>query len=327
MTPGAPPPFTRRQAWLIATRPRTLPAAIAPVLVGSGIAAGTTWPNLCGPRAEPGDLCAQAMWPVFRWDAFVAALIAALAIQVAANFANDASDAARGADTADRIGPPRMVAAGVISTRAMWTATWLAVAVAGLAGVYLVSIAGWVVALIGVASVVAMLTYVGGPIPYGYRGLGEVMVFVFFGLVATVGSRYVHDDRWAGPEAWWLGGVMGMLAAAILVANNLRDIETDERVGKHTLAVMLGRGRTRRLYAILIYGAFALIAVGSVTTITPPLTGLAVLLAPFAVPLVRTVFTSTEGPRLIRVLAGTARLQLLVGAILGAAASVSDVAG
>ncbi|MEX1272167.1 MAG: 1,4-dihydroxy-2-naphthoate octaprenyltransferase, partial [Acidimicrobiia bacterium] len=152
--------------WVEAARPRTLPAAIAPVLVGSGLA---------------------AFDGVYRNDAFFLALVGALAIQVAANFANDVSDAGRGADTADRVGPARMVATGRLGAAAMWIATAIAVAVAVAAGVGLVLIAGWPIVVIGLASIVAMLTYVGGPIPYGYRALGEVFVFVFFGLVATVG--------------------------------------------------------------------------------------------------------------------------------------------
>ncbi len=291
---------TRRQAWTIASRPRTLPAAVAPVLVGGGLAAGDA---------------------VFRLDAFVAALVGALAIQVAANFANDASDARRGADTTERIGPPRMVASGAISSRAMWTAVWLTIGVAAAAGAWLIAIAGWVVAVIGLASILAMLTYVGGPIPYGYRGLGEAAVFVFFGLVATVGSRYVHD-RAAPFDAWVLGAVMGMLAAAILVANNLRDIDTDAAAGKRTLAVLLGRTRTRSLFAGLLAGAFALVLAGSVTGLTPPATGIAVFLAPFSVPLVRTARQAVDGPSLIGVLGGVARLQLLVGVVVAAGAAV-----
>lgn len=290
----------RRTAWLIAARPRTLPAAAAPVLVGGGLAAGDD---------------------VFRGGPFLAALVGALAIQVAANFANDASDAARGADTSDRIGPPRMVAEGVISARRMWMAVWVSVAVAAAAGVYLIAVAGWVIALIGALSVVAMLSYVGGPIPYGYRALGEASVFVFFGLVATVGSRFVHD-RTAPVDAWVLGVVMGLMASAILVANNLRDLDTDAAAGKRTLAVVLGRRRTRSLFASLLTGAFAVILVGSVTGLTPPASGLAIVLAPFAVPLVRTARQAVDGPTLIGVLAGVARLQLLVGIFVAAGSAV-----
>ena len=287
-------------AWTIAARPRTLPAAIAPVLVGSGLAAGDG---------------------VFRWDAAAAAMVGALAIQVAANFANDASDAKRGADI-ERVGPPRMVTAGVISPRDMWIATWLAIAVAGAVGVYLIAIAGWVVAVIGVASVAAMLTYVGGPIPYGYRALGEISVFVFFGLVATVGTRYVHD-RSAPADAWWLGVVMGLLAAAILVANNLRDIDTDTRAGKRTLAVVLGRPGTRSLYATTVFSAFGLIALGPVLAITAPATAIAALWIGLSVPLVTTARSTEDPTELIGLLAGTARLQLAVAVSLAITAALS----
>ncbi|HSJ27726.1 MAG TPA: 1,4-dihydroxy-2-naphthoate polyprenyltransferase [Acidimicrobiia bacterium] len=288
--------------WVEAARPRTLPAAIAPVLVGSGLAMADG---------------------VYRNDAFVLALVGALAIQVAANFANDVSDAARGADTTERVGPTRMVASGRIGARAMWWATAVAVAVAVAAGVGLVFIAGWPIVVIGVTSVLAMLAYVGGPIPYGYRGLGEVFVFVFFGLVATAGTRFAHGGSTPGVDAWVLGTVMGMLAAAILVANNLRDIDTDAATGKRTLAVLLGRERTRSLYAWLIYGSFGVIAAFSVVGVTPVLTGLAVLWLPMAVRPVSVVGTSDDPVRLIRVLGATARLQLVVGVTLALAAGFS----
>jgi len=293
--------MSRTRLWWLAARPRTLPAAIAPVLVGSGLA------------SHDG---------VFRTDAALAAMIGAVAIQVAANFANDASDAARGADTSARIGPRRMVASGDVGARAMWTAVVITLAVALAAGVYLIVIAGWVVAAIGAASVLAMLTYVGGPVPYGYRGLGEAFVFVFFGLVATVGTRYVHGQS-APAAAWWLGTTMGALAAAILVANNLRDIETDAAAGKRTLAVMLGRERTRALYASLLIGSFAVLLVGAVTSVTPPLTGLAITLFFLTGPLIGAVRTRTDGPGLIGVLAGTARLQFLVAVVVAVSAAVS----
>lgn len=282
-----------------AGRPRTLPAAAAPVLVGSGLAAGEG---------------------AFRLDAFLGALIGALAIQVAANFANDASDAARGADTPDRVGPRRLVASGLVTARSMWTATATALAVAVAAGVWLIMIAGWVVVVIGVASVLAMLTYVGGPLPYGYRGLGELFVFVFFGLVATVGSRYVHDMT-APLAAWVLAAPMGMLAAAILVANNRRDIDTDARAGKRTLAVILGRAPTARLFAILTYGAFVVIAVAATAGLTPRSTVFAALLAPLAVGPNRSISAGLEGVALIPVLGQTARLELWTGVVLGLTAS------
>jgi 1,4-dihydroxy-2-naphthoate octaprenyltransferase len=257
----------------------------------------------------------------FRFGAGLAALVGAVAIQVAANFANDVSDAARGADT-ERTGPPRMVTAGIITPKRMWAATWAALGVAAVAGVYLISVAGWVVAAIGVASVAAMLTYVGGPIPYGYRALGEVSVFVFFGLVATVGTRYVHD-RSAPADAWWLGAVMGLLAAAILVANNLRDIETDERAGKKTLAVVLGRPRTRTLYTAMVLVPFALIALGPAVSVTLPATAIAALWVGLSIPLIAAARSATEPQALIGLLGGTARLQLAVAVSLAVTAALS----
>jgi len=272
-----------------------LPAAVAPVLVGSGLA------------HHEG---------VFRWDSFLLAMVGALAIQVAANFANDASDAGRGADV-ERIGPPRMVTLGIIEVRQMWMAVGAAIGVSAITGIWLFTIAGWPILVIGVVSVVAMLTYVGGPIPYGYRGLGEVMVFVFFGLVATVGTRFAHDGT-AGISAWVLGIVMGSLAAAILMANNIRDIETDARAGKRTLAVALGPERSLRLYTILVLAPFALIAIGAALGWIPVLAGLAVVLMPLVKPLVKQV-SSGDPTRLIAALGGTARLQLLVALFLTAA--------
>ncbi len=289
--------MSRFQAWKTAARPHTLPAAVVPVLVGSGLAYGEE---------------------VFRWDAFIWALVGALAIQVAANFANDASDARRGADTEDRLGPPRMVSLGVISSRQMWAATWAAIGVATVAGVFLTLIAGWVVLLIGISSIVAMLGYVGGPAPYGYRGLGEVFVFVFFGLVATVGSRYVHDQQ-APLSAWMLAIPIGMLVTAILVANNYRDMETDRTTGKRTLAVIMGRERTRILFAILVYGAFLAIAVFGTVGWTPVSTLFSGFLVPLAAIPVRILYAKTDGPALIRALKGTARLHLLVGVAVAAA--------
>jgi 1,4-dihydroxy-2-naphthoate octaprenyltransferase len=289
--------MTRFQAWRIAARPHTLPAAVVPVLVGGGLAYGVS---------------------VFRWDAFVWALVGALAIQVAANFANDASDAHRGADTADRVGPPRMVALGVIDARRMWLATWIAVGIAAVAGIFLTLIAGWVVLLIGGSSVIAMLGYVGGPAPYGYRGLGEVFVFVFFGLVATVGSRYVHDQT-APLSAWLLAIPIGMLVTAILVVNNYRDIDTDRAAGKRTLAVIMDRGPTRTLFAVLVYGAFVAIALFGTIGWTPLSTLFSCFLVPFAAVPVRIVYAKSDGPALIRALKSTARLHLWVGVSLAAA--------
>ena len=282
------------RAWWIAARPHTLWAAFVPVVVGGGLALGDD---------------------VFRWDAFLAALIGALAIQVAANFVNDIFDARKGADTEERIGPTRVVASGLLAESVVWTGTALVVAVAVAAGVYLIVIAGWVIAAIGIASLLAMLGYVGGPKPYGYFGLGELFVFVFFGLVATVGARYVHDMT-APLEAWLLAIPIGFLVTAILVANNVRDIDTDRATGKNTLAVYLGRNRTRALFGFLILGTFVTILVFGVFAWTPRGTLLAMIATPLAIPIVRTIYQETQGPPLIGALKGVARLQLLVGALL-----------
>lgn len=296
-SPGTSDPVTRFEAWKTAARPHTLPAGIVPVLVGSGLAYGEG---------------------VFRWDTAAWALLGALAIQVAANFANDASDARRGADTEDRLGPPRMVALGVISSQQMWVATWVAVGIAAVAGIFLTVIAGWVVLVIGVSSVIAMLGYVGGPAPYGYRGLGEVFVFVFFGLVATVGSRYVHDGS-APLAAWLLAIPIGFLATAILLVNNYRDIETDRATGKRTLAVVLGRRHTRMLFALLVYGAFSTIALFGAAGWTPISTLFSCFLVAVAAIPVRIVYAKTDGPALIRALQVSARLHLWVGVSLAGA--------
>jgi len=289
--------MTRLEIWRTAARVHTLPAAVVPVLVGSGLAYGQN---------------------VFRWDAFLWALLGALAIQVAANFANDASDAKRGADTPERLGPPRMVAAGAVTSRQMWVATWGAIAVAAGAGIALTIIAGWLILLLGVASIVAMLGYVGGPAPYGYRGLGEVFVFVFFGPVATVGSRYVHDMT-APLAAWLLAIPVGLLVTAILVANNYRDIDTDRDAGKKTLAVVMGREATRVLFASLVLGAFVAIAVFAVAGRIPITSLFCGFLLPLAAVPIRIINSRTDGPALIRVLKITARLHLWVGVVLAAA--------
>jgi 1,4-dihydroxy-2-naphthoate octaprenyltransferase len=201
----------------------------------------------------------------------------------------------------------------------MWTGVGLAVAVAAGAGIALATIAGPVVLVIGGVSLLAMLGYVGGPVPYGYRGLGEVFVFVFFGVVATVGSRYIHDMT-AQLSAWLLSIPIGMLVTAILVANNYRDLETDRIAGKRTLAVMIGRDKTRVLFAVLVYAAFPLIALFAVAGWTPFPTIFAALIAPYAMGPVRIVYRKSDGPALIRALKMTARLHLWTGLVLAAGA-------
>ena len=284
--------------WWAAARPRTLWAAVAPVLVGTGLAVGDR---------------------VFRPDAAAAALLGALAIQIAANFANDASDAKRGADSSDRVGPPRAVASGALPEGRIWYGVWIMFGLAAIAGVYLTAVAGWAILALGAACILAALAYTGGPLPYGYRGLGEVFVFLFFGLAATVGSRYVHDMT--APAAAWLAAVpVGFLAVAILVANNVRDVETDAAVGKRTSAVILGEAFARRLYVLLAVGAHVLAAGLAAAGLLPRWSALALLAAPWAVRPVRDLM-STAGSDLTGALEATARLHLLfsLGLAIGAA--------
>ncbi len=281
-------------AWVLASRPATLPAAAAPVIVGSALAGAAG---------------------VFRLDAFAVILFAALAIQIGVNFANDLADAEKGADTEARIGPIRAVATGLLSASQMKHGIMAAFGLATLAGAYLIWLAGWVILAIGVISIIAALGYTNGPIPYGYYGLGELFVFIFFGLVATVGTRYVYD-RTAPADAWVSGIAMGLLAAAILVANNVRDRETDQVAGKRTLAVIVGRNPARWLYAAMVLGSFAVIAVAVPFGFLPTPSLLTLLALPLTVSPIRTIFAETAGPPLIGVLKGTARLQLVFAALL-----------
>ncbi len=282
------------RAYLLAARPPTLLAAVAPVLVGSGLA------------QHDG---------VFRWDAFVVTLITAVLINVGVNYANDASDAARGADTPDRIGPARAVASGLLTPRQMWTGVAMVFGLAIVGGIYLTFIAGWVILVIGAASLVAALGYTGGPFPYGYRALGEVFVFGFFGLVATVGSRYVHDMT-APAAAWLLAIPVGFLVTAILVANNVRDIDTDRATGKRTLAVVLGRAGTRVLFAVLMIGAPVVLAVCAATGWVPAWCALGLLITPLLPVPIRIVSRETTGPVLIGALKATARINALFGGLV-----------
>jgi len=275
--------------WLVAARPRTLPAAVAPVLVGSALA------------------CSE---DVFRPLAFVCALVGSVFIQVGTNLSNDYSDARRGADTEDRLGPVRVTAGGLMPPRRVLIGTYVAFGVAAAAGGYLVAIAGWELLVVGVASIFAGVLYTGGPRPYGYEGLGEVFVFLFFGVVAVVGSYYVQveDLRW---EAFALAVPVGLLAAAILVVNNIRDVDTDRRAGKRTLAVKLGRSRARTLYVAMVAGALLSPVVIWLAGGLSAWLLVALLATPLALSPLRAVRSRVDGPSLNGALAGT-------GALLGA---------
>ena len=282
--------------WLMAARPRTLPAAIAPVLVGTALAG---YEN------------------VFHPLRFVAALLGAVFIQVGTNLSNDYSDARRGADADDRLGPVRVTAGGLVPPRQVLVATYVSFGLAVLAGAYLIAVAGWQLLLVGAASILAGVAYTGGPRPYGYEGLGELFVFLFFGIVAVAGSYFVQVTHleW---EAFALAVPVGLLAAAILVVNNFRDIDSDRRAGKRTLAVRLGRERTRDLYAAIVYLAFVLAPVVWIFGPLKPWVLLPWLTIVLAAGVVRTVRNRTDGPSLNHALAQTGMLQLTFCMLLSA---------
>jgi 1,4-dihydroxy-2-naphthoate polyprenyltransferase len=276
--------------WLAGARPRTLPAALVPVAVGTGVAIGY------------GDFSA--------WRALLA-LVVALALQVGVNYANDYSDGIRGTDEA-RVGPVRLVAAGLAPPRQVLTAAGVSFAVACLAGFVLAATTAWWLLAVGAAAVAAAWTYTGGRHPYGYRGFGEVAVFAFFGLAAVVGTAYVQvrSLTWLSVAA---AVPVGLLACALLVINNLRDIPSDTAAGKRTLAVRIGDPRTRLLYAGCALAPFA---VAALIAVVRPLTLLALAAVPLALPPVRAVRDGASGPALIGALGQTGRLQLAFGALL-----------
>jgi 1,4-dihydroxy-2-naphthoate octaprenyltransferase len=276
----------------MAARPRTLPAAIAPVLVGTMAAVFTT----------SGDR--------FRVLAFLAAVVGSVFIQIGTNLANDYSDARRGADSVDRLGPVRVTASGLVAPQRVLVATWVAFAVAVACGIYLTAVAGPLILVVGVLSIAAGVLYTGGPRPYGYEGLGELFVFLFFGLVAVNGSYYVQLERLDGLP-FGLSVAVGLLVTAILVVNNIRDIDTDRRVGKRTLAVRLGRERTRGLYGAMLAGALVVLPLSLLIWSGPAAALLGLLVAPLALRLRALVRTRTDGPALNGALAGT-------GALVGA---------
>jgi 1,4-dihydroxy-2-naphthoate octaprenyltransferase len=272
--------------WLEGARPRTLPAAVSPVLAGTGVAAYVD----------------HAVW----WKAALA-LVVSLALQVGVNYANDYSDGIRGTDAA-RVGPLRLVGSGVATPGSVKAAAFTAFGVAVVAGLLLAVTTSWWLVLVGALAVVAAWYYTGGSTPYGYLALGEVMVFVFFGLVAVVGTTYVQIES-LPLAAWYAATGVGALACAILVANNLRDIPTDRDVGKRTLAVVLGDERTRALYALL--GGAALVALVAVALSTTRLALLGIAFVLPVVPATRMVLTGATGRDLVPVLARTGVAELL----------------
>jgi 1,4-dihydroxy-2-naphthoate octaprenyltransferase len=275
--------------WLAGTRPRTLPAAVVPVLIGSGVALG---------------------YDRFSWWRALLALVVALALQVGVNYANDYSDGVRGSDER-RVGPVRLVAAGLAPPRQVLFAALACFFVAGVAGLALAAVTSWWLLAAGAACIAAAWFYTGGPRPYGYNGFGEVFVFTFFGVVAVAGTAYVQMKAFS-----WLGLAAsvpaGLLACALLMVNNLRDIRTDTVAGKRTLAVMLGDARSRITYVLTLLVPFG---VAALLGFFRPLTLITVLVLPLARPPVRAVRAGASGPALIKALGQTGRLQLVFGIV------------
>jgi 1,4-dihydroxy-2-naphthoate polyprenyltransferase len=273
--------------WLAGTRPRTLPAAIVPVLIGSGVAAG---------------------FSEFVWWRALLALVVALALQIGVNFANDYSDGVRGSDE-KRVGPVRLVAAGLAPPRQVLAAALGSFAVAGAAGLALAAVTSWWLLAVGAACIAAAWFYTGGPKPYGYSGLGEVFVFACFGVVAVAGTAYVQMSAFS-----WLGLAAsvpaGLLACALLMVNNLRDIRTDTVAGKRTLAVLLGDARSRTAYVVTLILPFFCAAL---LAFYRPLTLIVLLALPLARMPIRSVRAGATGPALIKTLGQTGRLQLAFG--------------
>lgn len=283
--------------WVAGARPRTLPAALVPVAVGTAAA----------------DLDGGPIW----WRAG-AALVVSLFLQIGVNYANDYSDGVKGTDD-DRVGPMRLVASGAAPAAAVKRAAMVAFLVAAVAGLALASATSWWLIVVGAASIIAAWTYTGGPKPYGYLGFGELFVFVFFGLVATTGTTFVQDES---VTALGLGAAVpvGLLAVALLITNNLRDRPRDAQAGKKTLAVRVGDRPTRVIYVAVVVGVFLCMPYLAIVR----LGALAGLLAvPLAIQPVRAVLRGAQGPALIPVLVATSRLQLGVGLLLtvGLAAS------
>ncbi|MGH7961691.1 MAG: 1,4-dihydroxy-2-naphthoate polyprenyltransferase [Candidatus Binatia bacterium] len=282
------------RVWLLAARPATLPASIVPVLVGT--AAGV-------------HDSAFAPWP------FLAALVASVLIQIGTNLANDVFDFEKGADTAQRLGPPRVTQSGLASPQQVRRAMYLSFGAAAALGLYLVSVGGWLILLLGVLSIAAGIAYTAGPWPLGYHGLGDLTVFLFFGLVAVVGSYYLQAGT-ISLHALAAALPVGCTVTAILVVNNLRDIETDRRAGKRTLAVRLGARLTRFQYAVLMLAPFVLVAIFVLLNLLPMACWLSWLALYQALVAVRAVLGGAEGTGLNAILKATAQLHLFFGVLL-----------
>ncbi len=319
--PAAPVAPGSIKRWVLGARPRTLPAAIVPVLVGTAAAH-----PLDGPAGwvSHATLTSGSDPSVGVWWRALAALVVALAIQVGTNYANDYSDGIRGTDDV-RVGPVRLVASGLASPGAVKRGALVCFGVAGVVGLGLAWATSWWILLVGAACLAAGWFYTGGPRPYGYAGLGEVFVFVFFGLVATVGTYYVQTLRVDEPVVWFAAVLVGLLATALLLANNLRDIQNDAQTGKRTLAVRVGRRDAGWFYVACVVLPFAAVLVWSLSSVSTVLSSsrtVAALLPLLALPLVvspvKIVASDASGRALLPVLAATGRLQMVFGVLLSA---------
>ncbi|MEJ2219360.1 MAG: 1,4-dihydroxy-2-naphthoate polyprenyltransferase [Desulfobacterales bacterium] len=281
-------------AWMLAARPRTLPAAVAPVLVGTAMAIADKH---------------------FAWLPAAAALTVALLLQIGVNLANDYFDYIKGIDTRDRLGPPRVTQSGLIPAKQVKTGMLIAIILSVVPGLYLASVGGWPIILIGLSCFAAALAYSGGPFPLASHGLGDLFVFIFFGLVAVGGTYYVQALQ-ITPMVWLMGAIQGLLITAILVVNNLRDIQTDRRSGKRTLAVRIGEQGSRIEYLLLLCTAYAIPFIlwlsgrSSVWVLMP------VFSLPLAISLTRRIWKSAGGPALNQALANTAKLTLVYSMLL-----------
>lgn len=301
MTAAAAPGPGLLTRWRMASRPATLTASVAPVLVGTGLAIG---------RDSFSALPA------------LAALGGAMALQIGANFANDVFDFQRGADTADRLGPPRVTQTGLLTPGQVKGGMVTAFALAMLLGVYLVVVAGWPIIAVGLASILAAIVYTGGPWPTGYHALGDLFTFVFFGLVAVSGTYYVQAKEL--PFATLLASIpMGCTVTAILVINNLRDIETDRKAGKHTLGVVMGDPATRGWYVFMVAAAYVVAIAMWPLGEAGPGVALVLLSLPVALPLLRAVTGGTTGRALNLSLKGTARLTFVLGVLFAVGLALS----
>ena len=285
----------RLHAWILASRPRTLPASVAPVIVGTALA-----------------IQAGMFVPL----AALVALLCALLIQIGSNFANDLGDFRRGTDEIGRVGPTRVTTAGLLTPGQVKTGMLVVFGLAGLGGIYLIALGGWPILVVGFLSIVAAIAYTSGPLPFGYYGLGDLGTFVFFGLVAVAGTYYVQAH--AATPAVWLGAVaMGCLVTAILVVNNIRDADSDRQAGKRTMAVLLGRRGARIEYVVMLVIAYAVPFILWLGLGMRPWVLLPLLTLPLAVRQTRAVFT-VLGPALNRTLAGTAQLAVIYALVFAA---------